>query len=316
MATPKDTYRTLCLTENTIPLFSQDWWLDAVCGEAHWDVLLVEENGRIRGAMPFYFRSRKVITMPPHTQTMGPWFAPASEDTKYTSMLGDRQAICAAFVEQLKIYPWFLQNFHHSVTDWLPFYWGGYSQTTRYTYLLPDISQSDRLWVQMSGHLRRHIHKAKEKEGIEIRRGIPADNLMHICAMSYDRQGKQVAHPDTLRRLIDVCRERGQGEAWGGYDQSNRLHAAAFIIWQGDTAYYLAGGGDPTLRDSGAHSLVLWEAIREVSSQVSRFDFEGSMVPGVERFFREFGAIQTPFFTISRGKMSLLHRAWLKLCGK
>ena len=37
------------------------------------------------------------------------------------------------------------------------------------------------------------------------------------------------------------------------------------------------------------------------------------MLPGVERFFREFGAIQTPFFTISRGKLSLLDRARIKL---
>ena len=34
---------------------------------------------------------------------------------------------------------------------------------------------------------------------------------------------------------------------------------------------------------------------------------------GVERFFREFGAIQTPFFTITRGNLSLLYRAWLKI---
>ncbi len=317
MRPSKDKYRALCLTESSIPLFSRDWWLDAVCGEDHWDVLLAEENGRIRGALPFYFRSRKVISMPPYTQTMGPWFAPVSEDTKYTSALGDRQAICTSFVEQLKAYPWFMQNFHHSITDWLPFYWGGYTQTTRYTYLLPDISRPDRLWEQMSQHLRRNINKAKDKHQIDVKQAVPAADFMRLNELTFGRQGKQVVHPDTLRRLIDVCRERGQGEIWGGYGGAgNRLHAAAFIVWQDDTAYYLAGGGDPSLRDSGAHSLVLWEAIGALSARVSQFDFEGSMLPGVERFFREFGALQTPFFTISRGKLSLVHRAWLKLCGQ
>jgi hypothetical protein len=37
------------------------------------------------------------------------------------------------------------------------------------------------------------------------------------------------------------------------------------------------------------------------------------MIPGVERFFREFGAIQTPFFTITKGKLSLLNKACLKI---
>ncbi len=317
MATSKDTYRQLCLTEPSIPLFSQDWWLDTVCGERHWDVLLAEDNGRIRGAMPFFLRDTHTITMPPYTQTMGPWFAPASDDTKYTSMLADRQAICKFFVGHLTNYASFLQNFHHSITDWLPFYWGGYTQTTRYTYLLPDISQPDRLWEQMSPHIRRNITKAKEKYAIEVRRGgVSPEEFMRICTMTYDRQDKTMPHPDTLRRLITVCRDRNQGDIWSGYDQENRLHAVVFIAWQGNSAYYLAGGGHPILRESNAHSLVLWNAIREVSAYTSHFDFEGSMLPGVERFFREFGAVQTPFFTISRGKMSLVHRVWLKIRGK
>ena len=96
-------------------------------------------------------------------------------------------------------------------------------------------------------------------------------------------------------------------------DEQGRLHAAAFIVWQESSAWYLAGGGDPALRKSGAHSLILWEAIRYVSQYTDTFDFEGSMIPGVERFFREFGAIQTPFFTITKGKLSLLNRACLKI---
>ena len=113
---------------------------------------------------------------------------------------------------------------------------------------------------------------------------------------------------DILVKLINICRKRNQGDIWGGYDEQGRLHAAAFIVWQESSAWYLAGGGDPALRKSGAHSLILWEAIRYVSQYTDTFDFEGSMIPGVERFFREFGAIQ-PLLTITKGKLSLLNRA-------
>ena len=37
------------------------------------------------------------------------------------------------------------------------------------------------------------------------------------------------------------------------------------------------------------------------------------MLPGVERFFREFGAIQTPYFQISRGRLSLPLKIRMKL---
>jgi len=86
-----------------------------------------------------------------------------------------------------------------------------------------------------------------------------------------------------------------------------------FIVWQDSCAYYIAGGSDPALRHSGAHSLVMWEAIQYVSQFTDHFDFEGSMVPGVERFFREFGATQTPYFTLTRGKPGLIDRIQMKL---
>ena len=97
----KDKYRLLCNTENSFPLFSRDWWLDAACGETKWEVLLTEEKGKILAALPVYIPHRGVISMPPYTQTMGPWFAPESKATKYTRTLGKRQAICKEFTDVL-----------------------------------------------------------------------------------------------------------------------------------------------------------------------------------------------------------------------
>lgn len=309
----KEVYRSLCQTEASIPIFARDWWLDTVCGEDKWHVLLIEEKGNIPAAMPLYIPHPKVISMPPYTQTMGPWFAAEADDTKYTTALGRRQALCKTFTEALKQYPSFLQNFHYKITDWLPFYWEGYKQTSRYTYLLKNIHDPDYLWDNMSPNIRRNITKAKEKYQIEVRQDIPVDDFLRIYGLSFKRQQQHPPHIDTLKRLIHKCRERGQGNLWGGYDPEGKLHAVAFIVWQESSAYYLAGGGDPALRESGAHSLVLWEGIKEVSRYTSLFDFEGSMIPGVERFFREFGAVQTPFFTITKNERSLLYRVRMKL---
>lgn len=43
----KSKYRNLCAVEKNIPIFSQDWWLDAVCGEENWDVIIIEKGGII-----------------------------------------------------------------------------------------------------------------------------------------------------------------------------------------------------------------------------------------------------------------------------
>lgn len=310
--TSKEKYRILCNMESSIPIFSRDWWLDTVCGEDQWEVLLVEEKEQIVAAMPIYVPLAGVVSMPGYTQTMGPWFATESEDTKYTTALGKRQAYGQYFTEKLKPYTSFLQNFNYQQTDWLPFYWDGYTQTTRYTYLLKDICNEEILLSNMSVNIRRNLIKAKEKNGLVVKQGIPIEDFLRVYMLTFKRQKLKAPQIDLLKRLITVCQERKQGDLWGGYDKEGRLHAVVFIVWQDSSAYYLAGGGDPALRDSGAHSLVLWEGIRYVSQYTHLFDFEGSMIPGVERFFREFGGIQTPYFTISKGNLSLLDRFRMK----
>jgi lipid II:glycine glycyltransferase (peptidoglycan interpeptide bridge formation enzyme) len=250
--------------------------------------------------------------MPPFTQTMGPWFAPVADDMKYTSLLSHRQTLCKLFIEKLKQYPHFFQNFHCEVTDWLPFYWNGYKQTTRYTYLLNDLTEPDKIRENMSLHTRRNITKAKEKHQILVKKGIPTDEFISVRRKTFQRQGLSTRDETILASVIHKCREREQGDLWGGYDPEGRLHSAIFVAWQESSAYYLAGGGDPAYRSSGAHSLLMWEAIRFAAGRSEKFDFEGSMLPGVERFFREFGAVQTPYFTITRGNLSLIHKAWLK----
>ncbi len=315
MMTDKDKYRLLCSREKSIPVFSRDWWLDIVCGETKWDVVLIEEKGEILAAMPLYIPHRGVVSMPDYTQTMGPWFAPEPTDAKYATLLGRRQALAARFTEALKAYPYFLQNFHYRITDWLPFYWAGYGQTTRYTYIIDPLNRDEtELWSAMSPQIRRNITKARDKEAVCLRKGIPAEDFLRVQALTFKRQGRRVpGNRGVLLALIDTSRKRRQGDLWGAYDAEGRLHAAIFLVWQESSAYYLAGGGDPSLRQSGAHSLLLWEAIRFAAGRCERFDFEGSMVPGVERFFREFGATQMPYFTITKGRLGLVRRVGYKL---
>ena len=308
----KELFRALCAKEDSIPVFSRDWWLDAACGD-DWETLVKEKNGRVQAAMTLFVPCRHIVTMPHYTQNMGIWFAPEAPDTKYASLLEHRQAACHCFIEQLKRYKSFHQTFSYEFTDWLPFYWEGYAQTTRYTYLLHQIKDIESIRSEMSQQIRRNIRTAEE-QSLTVRQDVPTDDFLKMQALTFERQNRRNTQSATvLRRLIYAAKERGQGAIFGGYDTAGRLHAAAFIVWQKSSAYFIAGGGDPALRASGANSLVMWEAIKHVAQYTDTFDFEGSMIQGVERFFREFGAVQTPYFLITRGRLNPIERLRIKM---
>jgi len=311
--TEKEQYRELCRRESSIPVFSRDWWLDCVCGEAKWDALLYLQGERVVAAMPYYIPCSGIITMPAFTQTMGVWFNPDAEESRTASELHRKQSVCEDIIKRLPRHRYFLQRFHYSFTDWLPFYWNGFRQTTRYTYILPDITDNGILWECVNKSIRKNVLKAKEKYELSVIRGISTDNFLNLNKQVFDRQKIKQHNPDVLQRLIGECRKRGQGEIWGAVDKHNSLLAAVFVVWQDSVAYLLASGRIAEAGHTKAETLAVWEALCDLSSQVKVFDFEGSMIRGVENFHREFGAIQKPYFQIEKGKMTLWKKLLLKI---
>lgn len=303
----KNLYRELCKTEPTIPIFSKDWWLDAVCGDA-WDVCLVEKGGKIVATMPYHYkknRRRLRILQPPVTQTLGPWIR--TSDAKYANRLGQEKDILTELIAQLPAFDHFHQQWHHSYTNWLPFYWRGFQQTTRYTYRLPDLSDLDMVWAGFRENIRRDIRKAANRFKLSVRTDLSIDDFLVLNIQTFDRQGIDLPYSKSfIRRLDAACLEKNARMIFIAEDEQGRHHAGVYIVWDEQSAYYIMGGGDSELRASGATSLCMWEAIKFAATVTKSFDFEGSMMEPVERFFRAFGAIQTPYFSISKNESRLL----------
>ena len=75
----------------------------------------------------------------------------------------------------------------------------------------------------------------------------------------------------------------------------------AFCLYDREKAYYLFGGVTEDQKHEGAGALVLWESIKHAKkSGLPCFDLEGSMIKGVEKFFRGFGGDQKVYFSVNR----------------
>ena len=320
MISAKQKYRDFCKTEPSIPIFSKDWWLDAVCGEENWDVVLVEKRGQIVASMPCYTQRKhgaRFIAMPSLTQTMGPWLR--TSNAKYANQLAEQKDLMNKLIQKLPPFDYFLQNYHYSITNWLPFYWQGFQQTTRYTYVLEDLRDAQKLWDGMLSNIHTEIKKAQNRFRLQILTDLGVGEFLAVNKLTFARQGmKRPYTQDFVRRLDHACKAHNVRKIFFAQDTEGRIHAAAYVVWDKNSAYYLMGGSDPGLRNSGANSLCMWEAIKFASTVTKKFDFEGSMIESVERFFRAFGARQTPYFHVSKISSPLRKiyqdiRSWAKI---
>lgn len=279
-------------------IFAQPWWLEAVA-PGQWEYLTVEKNGEIVALLPIVKKQgrfkRLSLTQPKLTQTLGVMLCPL--EGKYANQISRQIELTNALIEKLPEFSYFSQSFNYNFTNWLPFYWNGFQQTTFYTYVIEDLTNMEKIWSNLQKNIRTDIKKAKKK--VEIRDDLGINRFLDINEMVFARQGIKLPYTrEFVKRLDAACEKNNVKKIFFAVDSHDLIHAAIYIVWNDNSAYYIMGGSDPDLRNSGANSLVIWEAI-QFASQVSKcFDFEGSMIKPVERFFRSFGGTQKPYLNI------------------
>ena len=310
----KETYRELCETEgDRIPLFQQYWWMETVCTGKHWDVAFARaKDGTVTGALPYLMGSKfglRYILQPQLTQYSGPLFfydAAALQceggKTSESNRLDFEKRVADTLIRQMETLRPSAVIIHSSprITNWLPFYWHGYSQTTRYTYRIPQIGDSEAVFAAFDRKERqRKILKMLKKTSIRF------DMRPEDFAALHHRYWASKGQRDLLQEefIIRVCTAaiaRGQGVIGSLHDNEGQLLAARFVAYDSHSAYTLLSAYVPELHRSGHSETLMWLMIQHLGKYTQAFDFEGSMDEGIEYFYRSFGTVQTPFFELTK----------------
>lgn len=292
----KDTYAQFCRQTPELPIFFQDWYLDAVTQEGEWNAALVESGGKVLGVWPYFLKKKagfQYITMPLFVKFMGPWLAD-------NPSLTEQHQLLQALQEKLPKIAGIKQDCHYQFSNWLPLYWQGYQQTTKYSYRL-DINHLDQVQKNINRNMRRNLLKASQQ--LEATLLNDPEQFFAINEMSFSRQGLVAPYSKAQFLKHDQALEQHRArQIFFGKDAQGRPHAAAYLIWDKQSSYYHLAGDDPALRQSGASIFLIWEAIRYTKEVLGldTFDFEGSMLPKIEAIRRQFGAQQQPYFYIQK----------------
>jgi CelD/BcsL family acetyltransferase involved in cellulose biosynthesis len=235
--------------------------------------------------------------MPPLTQTLGPWVE--STAAKPAEALSEEHSLLQALEAGLPAAEVFDQHFSPAMLNALPFYWQGYRLEVAYTYRLTGLDSEEALWDALRSTARTQIRKARTR--VQVRDDLGLDQLYAVWAKMFERLGRRPpVSLDVLDRLDTACAARDARAMLFAQDDAGRVHAVAYTVWDEHAAYYLLGGVDPAFRSSAAGSLLIWESIMRARTATGVFDFEGSMIEPIEHYFRGFGGLQTPYFSVSR----------------
>lgn len=278
----KEKYRQFCEAEGArIPLFQQWWWWETVCVGKRWDVLLAERDGRVAGAMPVLLGRKACLRyslMPQLTMFTGPWLADASDREVFDDLF--RQLAERRFV----LYVGRLSPAVSAAGHALP---RGYRPSLHYTYRFDPIRPLPELMAAASPLRRRDYKRLGAMLAVDT--AVAAEEFADFHTAYMQGRGRRDLLPHGL--MVRVCSEavrRGQGLVVGARDAGGSLQAALFVACDAECAYMLMLARGPEA-PRNAMAFLVWRTVELMGARVRVFDFEGSMEPGVEEFYRSFG---------------------------
>lgn len=298
---PEEHHAYEALAQEHGSLFLQKEWT-SLFGEDLIRVGLLDDNGEIQGGFQLYRERRFGLTIvrnAPYTPEAGPFLRIRAEHP--VAVLEARREAVAAMASYLRRHKPALTylSLSRDIFDGLPLRWAGFRVVNDYTYVLDLSLPLEVLEARLTTTRRRNISKAL-RDGLVARRIDEPALMRRLVLGSMDHAGVDAKTPH-LDRILQKYALLPNAYAFAAFRDPDPL-ASVFVVHDSHTAYYLLGG---TVREGGHHgaaSLAMWEAIRHAREVgISTFDFEGSVIPPIERYLRGFGGSLTPYLTIVRG---------------
>lgn len=299
----KESYRQICAKHKDIPLFLQDWWLDAVCSD--WDAAIVMNGAHLAGIWPYRTEQKLGISFfrnPVLTPYLGPhiFFPSDLKESKQDNFEHEVTAQLLAQIPQAKV--WSVALFPAQKQTGL-FRSQHFEVQPRQTFLMSLDVDEETIFSRLNEDYRRNIRKADDISITDNPALLP--ELWEFQKATLERKDLGMHFSlQQMQQVFDACRRHGNTALWVAR-KNDIVQAILWHVWDNNRGYYLAGSKNPAIKDSRAMTALIWKAISESKKKgLAQFDFEGSMDPGVEKFFRNFGA-QRELYLVLRKNTSL-----------
>ncbi|OFX58059.1 MAG: hypothetical protein A2046_15630 [Bacteroidetes bacterium GWA2_30_7] len=188
--------------------------------------------------------------------------------------------------------------FPHNFNNLQPFIWKKYKIIPNYTFIINLSLSENEILQNMSTERRNDITRAV-KDNINCKLETDYNIVKKLVLNTFNRKSESI-DIEYLDKILFQFTNTQNSFAFVSY-HNNLAIASVFCIYDKETAYYLFGGYDSTNKHHGAGVLAIWNSIQYAQKlNLKYFDFEGSMIPEVEKYFRDFGGDFTPYYTVNK----------------
>jgi len=275
-------------------IYASSLWLD--CVSPNWEALIY---GDYEIVMPLPVKRKfgmRYLAQPPLTQQIG----------IYCTSEIDIKIIEAFYKKMISLFSYGNINVFHN------YHPDGFSITKRKNYILSLKKQYNQINNEYSRSVRANIRKAK-KLNLSLRTSSEIDaKVEKIKSIHISRIKTEGKIYNLLIILFNQFSKTGQSFILEAFDCNDEFLGNAVYFKDKKRIYEIASAFTKKGRDLEAHPFMIDYVIDQHAGTDYIFDFEGSNIPGIEKFNQSFGAVLEPYYAVSWNKLPLPWRLFKK----
>jgi hypothetical protein len=281
------------LLDKKFPIFNSVKWLNDTC--ENWKPVNIFFKEKISFSIPVHttnrFFKRKILT-----PTFSPYIIPIflKELSK-----NEKKEIINYFCSFLRSFDIVKIKLHHQNKDWLPYYWGKIGCSLRNTNIL-HISNE----IKLSNLRRRDLAKALKFKDLIVE--TTEDTTDHLRIVNKRFKEKKVKPLDkNFGKAIFNSTINNYGKLFI-CKKDKLIISSGFIVYDKEFAYLLHFVFDSNFSTYKPNHLLLYEILKYCKKKGISFDFEGSMIEGIDKYYKSYGSKSTNYIQLNYKKKFLL----------
>ena len=279
-----------CILKSQKPLvYAMSWYLNKV--NPKWEALVI---GDYDAVFPLPVNKRflfKRLLQPPYCQQLGLFIQGVSS---INELFSDREI------------PFKFVNINVSS---LNFRLDNLRITERNNIILPLFHEYEILKANYNSNTRRNLKKATKAGGDIVANVKPGD----VIALKQKTSRFKLCQRqlDVLNMVLTESAAKGTAKGYGLMLDGNLCAYVHFLIFKG-RATMIQSVSDKAGFDSAAMFRLIDQFIQEHAGSDITLDFEGSMIPGVARFFKGFGSQNESYYNLYRNNIPSIFKLFMK----
>ncbi len=278
-------------------IYAESWYLDAVSD--NWSALIIQEQGEYMAVLPLPWKRKfgiKYVYQPFFTQQLG-FF---SESYLLSEV---REELFANLTKKFKYLSYCLnENNEPLKVDGI---------VNRINCTLSLHSSYDEIIKSYNSNRKRDLKKAI-KNNLIVQESYDINSLIKLFIQNKGEEVSELKELD-YRRLETIYKQAKAHKAAQVLEikKADHIIGGGFFLKHRSRIIYLFGAVNNEGKKLGAMTLLMDQLIRKNASRNITFDFEGSDIPALRKFYSSFGARENAYQYLNINNLPKYFK-WLK----